>query len=492
MISSTNTTKKPTSENTIFKYMMIAVFAVSSIFFIKNLISKSWQGAISIGICLVIFTIITIVMNKLNTHKLTQQFILCISITFLVFCISLNSGSFYSDDFPLYLAVIGLSGLYLIPKFALVQIILIDILLGIAYVVNPQKADPLSQYIMCMVIFTIGGYVFYMVIKRGRAYIEIGQLRAEQAEKLLQELKNAGEELQINCNDSTKRMSKLEEANSQLEQTASALHNDSYDITQGTLEVSDAFKDVQSKMLTTEEHIDSLNAAVQKVETVLDENKQSMHGIINEIEQLKITINTTNQVFNTLHEEISQISHITDELTKIAHNTTTLSLNASIEASRAGQAGEGFKVVATKVRDLALDSNSCATQVVNVVNSMKERISETSYQLTDSTNALNHSIASINTFESNFNTLTSQFNSLYTNIEDQNNSVKQMNEIIEHLKNKIADMSLSSESNQNSVTAITDAISIYKDNINMVLDDNKLITNLSYSMLELSNTQLDT
>ena len=84
-------------------------------------------------------------MNKLNTHKLTQQFILCISITFLVFCISLNSGSFYSDDFPLYLAVIGLSGLYLIPKFALVQIILIDILLGIAYVVNPQKADPLSQ-----------------------------------------------------------------------------------------------------------------------------------------------------------------------------------------------------------------------------------------------------------------------------------------------------------------------------------------------------------
>lgn len=483
--------KKPTSESTIFRYMMIAVFAVASVFFLKNVIAKAWQSAIIIGICLLIFTIAVVSMRKFQVDKIKQQFILCISIVFLVFVISLNSGSFYSDDFPLYLAVIALSGLYLVPKYALVQIVLIDILLAAAYAIHPEKADPLSQYIMCMAIFSICGYIFYMVIRRGRAYIEIGRERAEEAELLIEELKKAGIELQENCDKSTKRITKLESANTRLENSAAELQQGSSGIIHGTVEVIDTFKDVQERMQTTEKHIDSLNKEVQKVETSLSANQQNMKGLTKEMEALKLTINAANEVFNTLQEEIIEISGITEELTKIAHNTTTLSLNASIEAARAGQAGAGFKVVANKVHDLADESNSCSSQVVSVVTSMKTRIEETSRQLAGSTNAINNSIQSINEFEESFNALTSQFNSLYQNIEEQNGNVQQMDAIIEDLKGKISDMAASSESNHNSVNAITDAIVIYRDNIERVLDDNKQINNLSSSLLELSHTQID-
>lgn len=483
--------KKPTSESTIFRYMMIAVFAVASIFFLKNLITKAWQSAIIIGICLLVFTLLIIGMKKMQIDRIKQQFVLCISIAFLVFIISLNSGNYYSDDFPLYLAVIALSGLYLVPKYAFVQIVLIDILFAAAYVIHPEKADPLSQYIMCMIIFSICGYIFYMVIRRGRAYIEIGHARAEEAERLLVELKNAGKELQHNCDNSAKRISRLEEANNHLETSAFKLHQGSTEIIQGTVEVTDTFKDVQTRMQTTEKHIDSLNMEVKKVEAALAANQKNMKGITTEMEALKDTVMAANEVFGTLQKEIVEISNITEELTKIAHNTTTLSLNASIEASRAGQAGAGFKVVANKVRDLAEDSNSCSSQVVSVVVAMKSRIDETSRQLSDSTNAINLSINSIKEFQENFNALTSQFNSLYYNIEAQNNNVQQMDAIIEDLKGKISEMATSSEANESSVTAITDAISIYKDNINMVLDDNKLIHDLSNSMLELSKAQID-
>ena len=486
-----NTMKKPTSENTIFRYMMIAVFTISSVFFLKNLLAQTWTSAVVIGICLFLFTAIVLFMKKMQTKLVTQQFILCLSIVFLVFIISLNSGSYYSDDFPLYLSVIALSGLYLVPKYALVQLVLIDILLALAYVIHPEKADPLGQYVMCMALFSVCSYIFYMVIKRGRAYIELGKARAEEAELLIEELKKAGIELQENCDHSVMRIAKLEEANGRLETSAAELQQGSSAIISGTMDAIETFTDVQERMLITEKQIESLNDEVKKVEISLSDNQKNMKGLTTEMESLKNTISATNEVFNTLQKEILEISAITDELAKIAHNTTTLSLNASIEAARAGQAGAGFQVVASKVHSLADDSNSCSSQVVNVVNAMKTRIDETSEQLTDSTNAINSSIRSINELESSFLTLTSQFNSLYQNIEAQNGNVQQMDAIIEDLKGKISDVATSSETNHDSVNAITDAIIIYRENIDNVMADNKQIHNLSSSLLELSHTQID-
>ena len=486
-----NTMKKPTSENTIFRYMMIAVFTISSVFFLKNLLAQTWTSAVVIGICLFLFTIIVLFMKKMQTKLVTQQFILCLSIVFLVFIISLNSGSYYSDDFPLYLSVIALSGLYLVPKYALVQLVLIDILLALAYVIHPEKADPLGQYVMCMALFSVCSYIFYMVIKRGRAYIELGKARAEEAELLIEELKKAGIELQENCDHSVMRIAKLEEANGRLETSAAELQQGSSAIISGTIDAIETFTDVQERMLITEKQIESLNDEVKKVEISLSDNQKNMKGLTTEMESLKNTISATNEVFNTLQKEILEISAITDELAKIAHNTTTLSLNASIEAARAGQAGAGFQVVASKVHSLADDSNSCSSQVVNVVNAMKTRIDETSEQLTDSTNAINSSIRSINELESSFLTLTSQFNSLYQNIEAQNGNVQQMDAIIEDLKGKISDVATSSETNHDSVNAITDAIIIYRENIDNVMADNRQIHNLSSSLLELSHTQID-
>lgn len=209
------------------------------------------------------------------------------------------------------------------------------------------------------------------------------------------------------------------------------------------------------------------------------------------METLRSTVESTDKVFSILQEQMQEISAVTEQLTKIASSTTMLALNASIEAARAGHMGAGFAVVASKVQDLAEDSSDCSVQVVSVVNNMQQRIEETTKQLTDSTNAINHSIESLQGFQEGFDQLTLQFNSLYQNIEEQNENVHQMDTIFNDLKGKISDMTISSETNQHSVDSMNEVIHVYKENIDMVINDNKLINNLSNSMLELSQTQIE-
>ena len=482
-----STIKKPMSEEKIFKSMMTAVFLVASLFFVKNLISKAWTGAIVIGICLVVFSTAIFIMKKINVKQKIQQLVLCLSIVFLVFCISLNSGNYYSDDFPLYLAVIALSGLYLVPKYTLVQAAIIDVLLLAAYFIHPQKADPFSQYLMCTVILTICAVCFYMVINRGRSYIILGEQRAKEAEMLLAELKDAGEKLQENCEHSLERISKLEKANERLEESITDLRDGSSSITQGTVDVSQTFDDMQEKMLTTQEHITSLNTEVKKVEESLGDSKKNMKEMSSEMLTLKQTLEATDKVFTTLQDEINEIVKFTQELNKIANSTNTLALNASIEAARAGQMGAGFAVVASKVQDLAEDSNHCSSHIATVVNAMESLIKQTSKQLAVSQSAVDNSIGSLNEFQDSFKNLTSQFKSLYHNIEEQNDNIHQMDSDFDKLRDKISDMASSSEENQNSVTAITDSIDVYKHNINKIVDDNIIISQLSASLLESAN-----
>ena len=479
---------KPISEDIMFRIMMIITFSVTAFFILKNVISKSVPGTIVTTTCLIVFALIIFVMKKMQVDKSKQQFAICICIIFLCFIISLFSGNYYSDDFPLYLAIVGLSGIYLRPNYTIIQVVIIDILLIAQYLIHPEKADPLSQYLMCMGILTVGVFTNYLTIKQGRAYIELAQARAEGAETLLSSIRLAGEDLLDTCEKSSKRIAGLKEVNDLLEQNANDLKEGYIEIDEDTKEVASTFEDVREKMNITEQQIASLNDEVRNVEHALGHNKDNMLEVTKQVETVKNILFSTNEVFHDLQQKIVEISGITDQLTKIASSTNMLALNASIEAARAGEAGAGFAVVASKVQELAEDSNRCSAQVNTVVSDMQYQIAKTTDQLAESTQAINTSVESLNGFHESFDSLTSQFISLYGNIYDQNINVQEMEQRIDELKLKITDMTYTSEKNQDTVASMTNALGIYKENVDMVVNDTEEIHKVSDSMLDLAIT----
>ena len=481
-----NTVKKPMSTERINKILTIVAILVGSVFALKNLISKNFGDAILIGVCLSIFVLSIFILTKLKVGKEKLQLIVCLFIVFLVFIISINSGDYYSDDFPLYLAVIGLSGLYMRPLYTIIQMVLIDILLVISYFLHPEKADAPMQFAMCVIIFSIAAYTFYMAIKRGCSYIIIAQERTKEAETLINSLKNAGEVLQQNCTESNKRIHSLQNANEHLEEKTHMLKKGSKKITNDTQDVAHSFEDVKTKMQNTENHIENLNLEVKKVEDSLSMNKEHLTHMTNDIELVHDTFIETNSVFEQLQTQIYKIAKETSQLGTISYTTSILALNATIEAARAGEAGKGFEVVAADVKDLAKDSDICTAQVIHIVEEMQKLITETSEQLLQSTSAVKNSLNSLNEFQGSFNGLTTQFSSLYTNIEQQNTDVHNMDEMVEKLKLRIESMTDASTQNQTAVSDISDAINIFKENIDNIINDTTQINEISNSMLELA------
>lgn len=83
----------------------------------------------------------------------------------------------------------------------------------------------------------------------------------------------------------------------------------------------------------------SVVKAMEKMGNTVSQTRDNMQGIRKQVLEFQ--------------EEIRSISNIVDSISKIAAQTHVLSLNAAIEAARAGDDGRGFMVVADSVRDLA-------------------------------------------------------------------------------------------------------------------------------------------
>ena len=80
---------------------------------------------------------------------------------------------------------------------------------------------------------------------------------------------------------------------------------------------------------------------------------------------------------------VERIGILSESITKIAEQTTLLSLNAAIEAARAGESGKGFEVVAVEIRKLAEDSNEAANQIKEITSTIETSIGKLVYDTED-------------------------------------------------------------------------------------------------------------
>ncbi|MBW1783325.1 MAG: methyl-accepting chemotaxis protein [Deltaproteobacteria bacterium] len=77
----------------------------------------------------------------------------------------------------------------------------------------------------------------------------------------------------------------------------------------------------------------------------------------------------------SINEKTENITHVVDTITKVADQTNLLSLNAAIEAEKAGEYGRGFNVVAREIRRLADQTAVATLDIEQMVHEMQSAVS---------------------------------------------------------------------------------------------------------------------
>lgn len=197
-------------------------------------------------------------------------------------------------------------------------------------------------------------------------------------------------------------------------------------------------------------------------------------------EENKRNTELVESVISLLNEEIVEINKIAKTITNIAKQTNLLSLNASIEAARAGDAGKGFAVVASEIKNLSDQTRNEAEEINKLIINIQNKALE----LVDTMRSATHSAGEQNAAVADTG---EAFDEIFKSIKDINGKVVNIKEFLDEMNNEKANIvNLMREINRISeeVAATSENVQQYTDNqINII----KEVHNYSDELNNLAN-----
>jgi methyl-accepting chemotaxis protein WspA len=192
-----------------------------------------------------------------------------------------------------------------------------------------------------------------------------------------------------------------------------------------------------SHLLSTMKKVNSLtkNAAF-----AAEEGQEGLKGIDSTMVKMEDATGSIVNKLQILNDKASNIANVVKTINKVADQTNLLSLNAAIEAEKAGEYGSGFAVVATEIRRLA-DQTAVATfDIAQMVKEVQSAISAAVMGIDKFAEDAHASVGNVKNINEQLSgvieqveVLTPQVGTLTEGIEAQTKGAKQISEAVSQL-----------------------------------------------------------
>ncbi len=162
---------------------------------------------------------------------------------------------------------------------------------------------------------------------------------------------------------------------SQISATATQLATSSAETSTSITEITSTVEDVRQTVNLSSEKAELVAESSEKGIHISETGKKATDDAISGMNRIKEEMEYVAESIVKLSEQTQSIGEIISAVNDLADQSNLLSVNASIEAAKAGEHGKGFAVVAQEVKSLADQSKEATNQVRTILNDIQKATS---------------------------------------------------------------------------------------------------------------------
>ncbi len=234
---------------------------------------------------------------------------------------------------------------------------------------------------------------------------------------------------------------------------------------------------LSDKLYETKAYVGDIHEMSNETQELSNKGMDIVDNLIGKAQRSIDNSKVSKDVMREMIESIQKINFISNAITEITEQTNLLSLNASIEAARAGDSGKGFAVVADEIRKLAEQSQASTDEIKRIVNEISDKANMVEKTLGDTDAIIMEQNKSIQDAKELFNTISNSVNALtegLNNIEKLNQEMDSSRGTVIKQMEDVASVSTETAAASEEVTASTQEVNATMQNLNnftLELDD---------------------
>jgi methyl-accepting chemotaxis protein len=391
-------------------FLIITVFSNVSVTLIKvaGIGSKylEYEHIIVEVILAVIILSITYFLSNRFKGKIASGYIL---ITGVMICISIFEYTFHGSKqlFATRYIPLALSIFYFTPPITIYATVLVFITQATVFIINPELRlpPPYSDTAVRFILYGCVGLSAFYGSRATKRLLNFAIYQQEEASDSLVNLRgmamaviNSMEVMKRETSEHetiTKEMNEISQHQAaSLEEITTALE----ELASNSNSISDIARDLYEELAITVDSVNDLKAVNDKVQESSVEMNRALNEVTLHSSSTADQIKATENKFNTVKTKSREMANFVQVINDIADKVNLLSLNAAIEAARAGDYGRGFAVVADEISKLADATTLNSKEIENIIKENLKLIDESGSLINmsvETMNKLNGAIQSI-------------------------------------------------------------------------------------------------
>jgi methyl-accepting chemotaxis protein WspA len=191
-----------------------------------------------------------------------------------------------------------------------------------------------------------------------------------------------------------------------------------------TTEIAAAVKEISATSQELQSTLEQVSGVAANAASLAENGRIGLDEMDGTMRQLSGATSSISSKLAVIREKASDINLVVTTITKVADQTNLLSVNAAIEAEKAGEYGLGFLVVAREIRRLADQSAVATLDIEQMVRHMQAAVSAGVMEMDKFTEQVRHGVEAVGTINLQLGQIIEQVQELNGRIESVNEGMR--------------------------------------------------------------------